>query len=232
MPFESKYPITLDDISQRQAEIALAADEKLDVYIIPDTQITDFVTSHVVEDIRDSIDVWSDSPFFLEKKNPADSRIYFTDSDHLSVISESGASFCSLMLLFDEDGKAFVIHDAYSATYTTGGDSIISDYPQLTEFHDLHTKLGKNKKLFLTATNIHPRLRNRLIEEVRGLFGAEFQIIDIAASFEAADSTMIQDGSIPNTSDNSISGLYFIPAKLSVNGKNQIILYGHRISKK
>ncbi|MEN8252936.1 MAG: hypothetical protein ABFQ62_00990 [Patescibacteria group bacterium] len=235
MPKESNYAVPLDVSSQRAIEKLLENDPSLEVFVVLGNELKEFVISLLTP--SSSVDVvfpypgHNVFPFYeLDVGDRTQPIITYTNTEKKALLAEVGASFCSLILLFDEKGDSFLVHDGLVGSYTLGNDSVLDTFPYFKDFIKLLDSLKDGKRVFLTATNVNPQLRNKLVNEIRTLVSKDVEVLDLF-SFSDEEIPLLnkKNGGTPVVSDNALSGLFFVPKFLSRAGKNQIVLLGDKL---
>lgn len=223
---ESRYFIPLEERHQRAIEGDLdSLQDRLEVLLIPN----DYETVKAMFDSslknsslgsQDLIRQWGYKYSITTQKEMPIGRgeKVFTNEDSNGAVAESGASLCSLFILFDDEGQAYIWHVPMSMSV----DKPIFEeleVPMMKKFLELGDKLTGKKYLLLTGTNVKNQTRN-IIESVAKQESSD-RDIQLLTLFSKSDDDQTHQG-------NMIEGVILIPKIISNSGKTRILLLGHR----
>ncbi len=150
-------------------------------------------------------------------------RTLASDSDGPKIIAEQQASFCTLLLAFNEEGEGIVFHYPLISLLGPNGElpqNVNDEVNAMKEF-------AKNTKgyILVTGTNTRQEERDAVLKSLH-LDETDNNIIIMTSNLLSGRADVASD-----TLANSIQGICFIPKQLSTDSRNKIILLGQRINK-
>lgn len=210
---ESLYHVPLDE-TQVEIERKIEALEDTDVLLCGPSDFEDLFLGYLNNRATASI-----------KQNEDCAR---TDIENPSILVETGASFCTLILAFTTEGEAMLLH--HPLTLGTMASPAGEDALYYTHREDIEALNSfaskKNGTVIVTGTNVTTVIKQKILKELFRYSEPE-NIIPIFTPFPMEDVPLGAD--IEHAiSDNRISGVCFIPRGLTKDDRNKIILISYR----
>jgi hypothetical protein len=145
------------------------------------------------------------------------------DKEGPKIIAEQNASFCTLLLAFNEKGEGMMLHYPLAPLLGPDGDlpqNVSDEISTMKEFAK-----RTHGHILVTGTNTAQVAREAVIKALN------LDDIDNSITIMTASSLSDRIGVASDTLANNIQGICFIPRQLSRDSRNKIILLAQRIDR-
>jgi len=145
------------------------------------------------------------------------------EGESVQVISEQEASFCTLLLAFNQMGEGIIVHYPVADMISSKGtlpENIATEVARMHKFAN-----ETNGYLVITGTNTSNKERERVLGALN--LGKSENIIPILTVEDRSNRRGLAGSHLAN----NIQGVCFIPKQLSADGRNKVILLAQRINK-
>jgi len=226
---QSLYIIPLDSDSQNQAEQFGLHSENTDLFLMNSKHFKDILENLVVQDKPVYLSHWGNE--IDEDGREYGYSVRFTTAETPQIIYESGAFPCSIICVFDEEGNSGIVHLTYFDSFINNENNDQPSQKNMEALEDLQRfaqdHLKKGKRVLITSTNVDTRTRKRIVDSVKTQMSF-FDESEFFSLFSDGDSTVLDPANLKagelTTTISTINSLYFIPANMSIDGKNKIVM--------
>jgi hypothetical protein len=221
---DSSYLFRLDQGRTASNREMILSGPSHEVYITTPNDFQDMMsTMNLNEDVLNQYQI----PYqeLAQLLKPETGSLSTTTVESPKILLDDRATFCTLLLLFDQGGNAALLHEALAYGVMSGG---LSDVPSVMSFEEFGQTLGE-KNLIITGTNVSTRFRRKITSELmRVLSPSKIEVIDTIFT----DDQQLSD--ILELNDDSpadmIRGVVFFPRQMTTDDKNKVVLIGHSIA--
>lgn len=147
---------------------------------------------------------------------------FASDEDGPKIIAEQEASFCTLLLAFNEKGEGIVYHYPLIDFLGPNGELPQNVADEINTMKEFVKNTGGH--ILVTGTNLPQAERDVLLQALS--FEEDRNIVIMT---DGSESDRFREGS--EILANNIQGICFIPKQLSNDSRNKIILLAQRINK-
>lgn len=152
----------------------------------------------------------------------------YTGIENPSILVETSASFCTLMLAFTTEGEAMLLHHPLTLgimAFAEDEDALYYQHRQEIENINRFAK-KENGTVIVTGTNVTAVVKQRILKELFR-FSKPENVIPVFTPFPTNRTTSFIDEE-HSVSSNRISDVCFIPRGLTKDDRNKIILVSYR----
>jgi hypothetical protein len=208
MSQESQYPVKLNLQTQIPAEKFFLQLSNTDALIFPQTLFENkqLISQYAINNSQ------------IRSEDPKSGFVETNPDSSPAIISAIHASFCTLLLAFNENGQAMILHQPLVyAGHFDDWFQIIKEKIRL-----MQTLTKKDGTLIVSATNHGLPHQQKIIKEISRIFPPQ----KIIPFFTKHQKTNFPFG--PEVAKDNISGICFFPKNLSLDGRNKIIFLTHQ----